>query len=131
MAYIDLGSDLPGVTGLLEYRKDTGDLLRELTHLLLRGPNSLTEAEREMIATVVSQGNQCKYCVTSHAAAVDAYFDDDPTISASVRNDHMDADISDKMKSLLTIASRVQQSGADVSPDDIAAAKRNGASDRL
>ena len=46
MAHIDLGSDLPGVTGLLEYRQDTGDLLRELTQLLLRGPSTLTEAER-------------------------------------------------------------------------------------
>lgn len=130
MAYIDLQTDLPGVTGLLEYRKDTGDLLRELTQLLLRGPSTLTEAEREMIATVVSEGNQCTYCVTSHAAAIDAYFDDDNAISAQVRRDHTRAEVSNKMKALLTIASHVQQSGRDVSAADITSAKSNGASDR-
>jgi uncharacterized peroxidase-related enzyme len=130
MAYIDLGSNLPGVTGLLEYRKDTGDLLRELTQILLRGPNSISEAEREMIATVVSQGNQCQYCVTSHAAAVDAYYGGDDSLSSQIREDHNHAAISEKMKALLTIASHVQQSGKAVTQEAISNAKQAGATDR-
>ncbi len=59
MPYILLEAHLPGVTGLLEYRKDTGAPLRELTQLLLRGPSTLTEAERELIAAVVSHRNEC------------------------------------------------------------------------
>ena len=57
MAYIKLEEHLPGVTGLLEYRKDTSEPLRELTQILLRGASSLTEAERELIAAVVSHKN--------------------------------------------------------------------------
>lgn len=51
MPHIPLEEHLPGITGLLEYRRDTAEPIRDLTQFLLRGSNSLTEAEREMIAT--------------------------------------------------------------------------------
>ena len=66
MPFIELGEGhLPGITGLLEYRKDSAQPIRELTQFLLRGPNTLTEAERELIATVVSSGNECTFCTTA------------------------------------------------------------------
>lgn len=52
--------------GFVEYRKDTAGPIRELTQLLLRGPSTLTEGERELIATVVSHGNECRFCTTAH-----------------------------------------------------------------
>jgi hypothetical protein len=61
MPYIPLEDHLPGITGLLEYRKDSGQPIRELTQVLMRGPSSLTEGERELIASVVSNGNQCTF----------------------------------------------------------------------
>ena len=69
MSYIPLEAHLPGITGLLEYRKDTAQPIRELTQILLRGPSTLTEGERELIATVVSNRNQCKFCTAAHTAA--------------------------------------------------------------
>ena len=36
MPYIPLESHLPGITGLLEYRQDTAQPIRELTQILLR-----------------------------------------------------------------------------------------------
>ena len=71
MPYIPLEEHLPGITGLLEYRKDTAAPIRELTQILLRGPSTLTEGERELIATIVSDRNQCKFCVTAHTAIAD------------------------------------------------------------
>ncbi|MGL6268606.1 MAG: carboxymuconolactone decarboxylase, partial [Chitinophagaceae bacterium] len=62
MPFIPVEAHLPGITGLLEYRRDTAEPIRELTQYLLRGPNTLTEGERELIATIVSHGNQCKFC---------------------------------------------------------------------
>ena len=50
MAHINLENNLPGVTGLLEYRKDTSVPLRELTQILLRGKSTLSESDRELIA---------------------------------------------------------------------------------
>lgn len=128
MAYIKLEKHPPGVTGLLEFRKDAAKPLRELTHILLRGDNSLTEAERELIATAVSNKNECVYCTTSHAAAADAYYGDDST-TQMVKDDIESAPISDKMKALLEIALQVQESGKNVKPETIDKAKKQGASD--
>ncbi len=128
MAHINLEAHLPGVTGLLEFRKDTAEPLRVLTQLLLRGPSSLTEAERELIATAVSSKNECVYCTTSHAAAADAYLGEHDT-TQKVRENVATAPISDKMKALLTIALQVQQNGKEVTPTAIEHAKSQGATD--
>lgn len=129
MPYILLEDHLPGVTGLLEYNRETGNLLRELTQLLLRGPSSLSEAERELIATIVSHKNKCNYCVTSHTAAADAFLGEHVT-SEKVKQDIPSAPVTEKMKALLTIASQVQESGKNVKPETIAKAKQEGATDR-
>ena len=113
MPYIPLEEHLPGITGLLEYRKDTAAPIRELTQILLRGPSTLTEGERELIATVVSNKNECKFCTAAHTAATDILLGESET-SAKVKEDIMSAPVSDKMKALLTIASQVQESGKSV-----------------
>ena len=76
MAYVQLEEHLPGITGLLEYRQDSAQPIRELTQLLMRGPSTLTEGERELIASVVSHGNQCTFCTTAHTAAADLLLGD-------------------------------------------------------
>jgi len=128
MAYIPLEAHLPGITGLLEYRKDTAAPIRELTQILLRGPSSLTEAERELIATVVSHKNECKFCTAAHTAASDILLGESDT-SAKVKEDIMIAPVSEKMKALLTIASQVQVSGKNVTVAAIRKAKDEGATD--
>lgn len=129
MPYIPLEEHLPGVTGLLEYSRETSTPLRELTQVLLRGPSTLTETERELIATVVSGGNQCKYCSTSHAAAVTA-LSGDAAIADAVRQNIDTAPVSDKLKTLLKIADLVRISGKAVTPESIRNAKTAGATDR-
>ena len=62
MPHIALEPHLPGITGLLEYRRDTAEPIRALTQLLLRGASTLRPAERELIATVVSHRNECQFC---------------------------------------------------------------------
>ena len=56
MSYIPLEAHLPGITGLLEYRKDSAQPIRELTQVLLRGPSSLTEVNANSIATARARG---------------------------------------------------------------------------
>ena len=43
MPYIPLEEHLPGITGLLEYRKDSAQPIRDLTQVLLRWPSTLTK----------------------------------------------------------------------------------------
>ena len=128
MPYISLEEHLPGVTGLLEYRQDTGEPLRILTQILLRGPSTLSEAERELIATIVSHRNECVYCSTSHTAAANAYLGETETAEI-MKKDIAAAPLSDKMKALLVIASQVQQSGKAVTQQAIDNAKAAGATE--
>jgi alkylhydroperoxidase family enzyme len=68
MSYIPVEAHLPGITGLLEYSQETARPIRELTQLLLCGPSTLTEGERELIAMIVSHRNSCKFCSAAHQA---------------------------------------------------------------
>jgi uncharacterized peroxidase-related enzyme len=128
MPYIPVEEHLPGITGLLEYRKDSAQPIRDLTQILLRGPSTLTEGERELIATVVSNGNQCTFCTTAHSAAADLLMGDSE-IASKVKQDLASAPVSDKMKALLTIASMVRESGKSVTTEAIQKAKDEGATD--
>ncbi|MCR8556704.1 carboxymuconolactone decarboxylase family protein [Mucilaginibacter sp. BJC16-A38] len=128
MPHIPLEEHLPGITGLLEYRRDTAEPIRDLTQLLLRGPSSLTEGERELIATVVSNGNKCKFCTAAHTAAADVLLGD--TVTAElVKTNISAAPVSEKMKALLVIADKVRESGKLVTPAHIEKAKAEGATD--
>jgi uncharacterized peroxidase-related enzyme len=129
MPYIPLDDKLPGITGLLNYRLDTALPIRELTQILLRGESTLTEGERELIATVVSHGNGCKFCTAAHTAAADALLGESET-SEKVKNDPDYAPVSVKMKFLLEIARKVQVNGKNVTPELVSLAKEAGATDR-
>lgn len=128
MPHIEIESHLPGITGLLEYRKDSAAPIRELTQILLRGPSSLTEGERELIASIVCSGNECRFCTTAHTAAADLLLGESFT-SASVLKDIDTAPVSEKMKALLHIASLVQKSGRQVTEAAVEVAKKAGATD--
>lgn len=119
---------MPGITGLLEYRRDSAQPIRELTQYLLRGPNTLTEGERELIATVVSSGNECRFCTAAHTAAANLLLGDEDTCR-QVKENISTAPVSDKMKALLTIAAMTRESGKSVTADAIANAKAAGATD--
>ena len=128
MPFIPLVEHLPGITGLLEYSKDTAAPIRELTQILLRDPSTLTEGERELIATVVSKGNECKFCTAAHTAAADVLLGEHET-SEKVKQNISTAPVSEKMKALLTIASQVQKGGKNVTTALINDAKKEGATD--
>jgi alkylhydroperoxidase family enzyme len=106
MPHIPLPTHLPGITGLLEYRRDTAEPIRALTQLILRGESSLTFAERELIASLVSHRNECRFCSAAHSAVTDILLGESATC-ALVRQDYESAPVSDKMKALLHIAALI------------------------
>jgi uncharacterized peroxidase-related enzyme len=128
MAYIQLNNPLPGITGLLENRKDTGAPIRDLTQILLRGESTLTEMERELIATIVSYGNQCRFCTNAHGATVVALGGDAGLLN-KIYEDPEQAPLSEKMKALLAIAAKVRELGKSVKEEHIRRAKNAGATD--
>lgn len=129
MPHIQLPEGLPGIRGPMAFRPETSKPLNELVEVLLRGPSTLTRGERELIATHVSAQNDCYYCQTIHGAIAAAHLDGNEELVRSVKRDFLHADVSEKLKALLTIAGKVQQSGKNVTSEDVAHARELGATD--
>jgi uncharacterized peroxidase-related enzyme len=128
MPHIELPEGLPGISGAFAFRPETAKPMRELAHMLLHEPNSLTGGERELIATYVSSLNDCYFCQTSHGAAAAAHLGSKETVK-QVKTEFSSAAISAKLKALLAIAGKVQSGGKNVTSDDVAAARAEGATD--
>ncbi len=128
MPHIQLPNGLPGISGAFAFRPETAKPMRELAHILLHEPNSLTPGERELIATYVSSRNDCYFCQTSHGAAAAAHLDD-PKLVQDVAADPHQAAISPRLKALLAIAGQAQQGGKQVTREAVEAARSLGASD--
>jgi len=129
MAYITLPEGLPGIVGLLEFRSETAAPMRALSEFLLRGPNSLTRAEREIIATYTSSQNDCYFCQMSHGAAAAHHLGGKSELIDEIKRDYRTAPISNKLKALLAIAGQVQKGGKHVASEDIKRARDEGATD--
>lgn len=129
MPHIELQEGLPGIRGAMFFRPETARPLNELVEVLLRDPNPLSRAERELIATYVSYLNDCYYCQMSHGAIAAAHLNGDEELVKRVKADFQHAAISEKLKALLVIAAKVQKDGKSVTADDVANARSRGATD--
>ena len=129
MAYISLPEELPGIRGAMAFRPETARPLNDLVETLLHGANTLSPGERELIATYVSYLNYCHYCQSIHGAIAAASLNDNEDLVKRVKADFQHADISDKLKALLVIASKVQKGGKHVTAEDVEHARSLGAND--
>jgi uncharacterized peroxidase-related enzyme len=130
MAHITLPEGVPGIVGPMIAYPETQTHLSGLAEALLRGPSSLTSAERELIASYVSSGNECYFCTQSHAAAARAYFGGERHLVDLVLADVHAAPVSAKLKALLAIADKVRRDGRLVQAADIERARAEGADDK-
>ena len=128
MSHIDLPAGFPGISAGFQFRPETAKPMRELAHVLLHLPNSLTPGERELIASHVSLRNNCHFCYASHSAAAACHLGD-ASLVEKVKADFTTAPISEKLKALLAIAGKVQQDGKLVTSEDVKAARNAGATD--
>jgi len=130
MAHIKVPEGVPGIRSLVMFRPETGKHLYDLAQVLLRDSSPLSPAERELIATHVSARNNCTFCMSSHAAAARELFEDKREVVDCVIHNQSTPLLSDKMKALLNIAGKVQQSGRLVTDEDVVEARKHGAGDR-
>jgi uncharacterized peroxidase-related enzyme len=129
MAHIKLPEGIPGIRGPMMFRPETAKPLNELVDTLLRAPHSLSPGERELIATYVSSQNDCRYCQTIHGAIAAHHLGGNEELVSAVKYAPEQAEISPKLKALLAIAGKVQQSGKHVTARDVERARAEGASD--
>jgi len=130
MPHIDVDPNLPGIRSLMAFSPETAEPMGKLANLMLRTNEGLSMAEREMIAAYVSYLNDCFYCQQSHGAIAVCYLNGDEALVEQVKKDYEHADISDKLKALLSIAGSVQKGGKYVTEAQIEKAKQEGATDR-
>lgn len=129
MPFIDL-PDAPGLLSLLRRYPDTARPLVELAQVLLRGPSSLTAAEREILAAHVSDLNACSFCAETHSAAAEVLLGPDAHVVSQVREAGPHAPVDGRLRALLTIAGKVCAGGRAVTAEDIRRAREEGADDR-
>jgi uncharacterized peroxidase-related enzyme len=130
MAHIKVPDGLPGILGPMAISPESTQALRVLADVLLRGPNSLTPGEREIIATYVSSRNDCCFCQLSHGAAAAEHLNGNYELIDRIKLDYNATEISDKLKALLAIAGKVQEGGKQVTTEDVARARQQGATDK-
>jgi uncharacterized peroxidase-related enzyme len=128
--------DVPGIGAAMRLTPGLGLHLRGLAdELLVRDYPGATigRVEREMLAAAVSAENDCFFCMDSHAAHALALLDEARTVElAPVLDgikDGVSAGVSPRMEALLAIARTVGRDGRELTADDVAAARAQGASD--
>lgn len=129
MPHIDLPNDAPGILGPMKKYPDTGRLISKLVEEVLRGPSPLEPGQRELIAAYTSSRNDCSFCTGAHSATAGELLGD-KTLVKQVKSNPETAPISEKMKALLAISAKVQEAPQDVTSEDVARARGEGATDK-
>ena len=128
--------DVPGISAAMGLTPGLGVHLRGLADELLVHDfpgSTLRRAEREMIAAGVSAGNDCFFCMDSHAAFATELLERDgdraraPLIDRLKLGSHEGFD--PKMRALLHVAAVVRHNPLDLGAVDIEAATSAGATD--
>lgn len=131
MAHIQFGDGLAGIRGPMAFSPETAKPLNALAEVLLRDDNNtLSRGERELIGTYVSSLNDCFFCQNIHGALAGHYLNCDIPAIDAVKVDYESTNISPKLKALLAIAGSVQKGGKYVTPEQIAKAKEQDATDK-
>src|SRR5580692_7571497 len=112
MPHIALPVGYPGIRSLFMYSPVTAAPLNDLVQTLLHDPatSTLTPGERELIAAYTSSLNECKYCANTHGAIARHQLNGNGSLVEAVLRDPDSAPVSNKMKALLHVAAKVQQS---------------------
>lgn len=130
MAHIPLPEGIPGILGPMAFSPETAKCLNALAEVLLRAPNSLPAADREMIATYVSFQNDCYFCQHAHGAVAAYRLEGNEKLINDVKLNFESAAIPEKLKALLAIAGKAQKGGKQVTTEDVARARKQGATDK-
>ena len=128
--------EVPGILAAIRLTPGLGVHLRGLADELLVNHfpgTTLERAEREMIATAVSAGNDCFYCMDSHGAFATALLEANGATERIGLIDTIKLGSSDgldpKMSALLHIARTVRRDALALTDEDVATAHDAGATD--
>jgi uncharacterized peroxidase-related enzyme len=97
--------------------------------LVMEGTPGVSEAEREMIAVVVSMANGCLYCLVAHGAALRQAWGD-PVMADRITLDWRRAEgLTERQRAICALAEKVTKSPVECEEDDLEALRAHGLSD--
>jgi len=96
---------------------------------LLEGTETLTAAEREMVAVAVSMTNGCLYCVTSHGWSL-RHLLGDPVLGDRITLDYRRAGLSPRQVAMLDYAVKITRTPLDCEEADLAGLRAHGFNDQ-
>jgi uncharacterized peroxidase-related enzyme len=128
--------DVPGIVAAMRLTPGLGVHLRALADELLVNDYpeaTISRSDREVLATAVSAGNDCFFCMDSHAAHATALLErngdaEQVSLLDGIKLGSSDG-FDDKMVALLAIARTVGRDARALTVEDVAAATAAGASD--
>ena len=97
------------IVKLVKYRPDFyGKPMSAVTHEAMRGPSSWSIGDRELMAAIVAQANECRFCTEAHAAVARQAYRDDAKVAA-VLADLERAPIDDRLRATLRLLRKQAQ----------------------
>ena len=90
--------------------------------------SELTRIQREMIATLVSATNNCRYCFLHHGEAL-RNLSKNAKLVDQLQSNHKKAEIPKKDMAMLDYAAKLTKNPADVTREDVELLRREGFSD--
>src|ERR1700712_3700269 len=100
---------------LVKYRPDFyGAAMAVVTHEAMRGPSTWSVGDRELMAAVVAQTNDCAFCTAAHAAVAKQAYKDEAKVAAVLSNLDQ-ANINNKLRATLQMLRRLtRENSVDV-----------------
>lgn len=119
---------VPNVFRAYSKRPDHFRAFMHYHDVLMRGESGLSRAEREAIVVAVSAENVCQYCVTAHGAAL-RVIGKDPVLAEQIAINWRTAELTPRLRAILSFASRVNERGFAAGDEEIAGLREAGFSE--
>lgn len=103
---------------VVKYRPDFyGNQMSKVTQGVMRGPSSWSVGDRELMAAVIANANECEWCTQAHSAVAGQAYGD-PALVASVLTNLEKAAINEPLRATLLMLRKLCREGS-VSIDDM------------
>jgi len=117
MPFLESVPDNARPSTILKQYPESGALIMDFTQQILRGPSSLTPAQRELNAAYTSGLNTCQFCCQTHAATAEALGVDKGLIDSLVA-DIDTAAIEEELKPILRYVKKLTESPSRMTQAD-------------
>ena len=124
----EAGGDVPEIVKVASLRLAAMKASRDLFRSVLYQESGLSMAQKEMVATLVSEMNGCVYCVDRHGASL-REVTNDPALPTQIRVDYEQAAVDQPTMLMLRFAEKLTRHPESMSEEDVAILRVAGMTD--